>query len=79
MKKVGDLMKDMGFNPNASDSAKEAFVKYLIKQSTGQNERTPTEKKIIADNPQKIISFPKQLSFEFDENQNSQHEIKRVK
>lgn len=72
-------MKDMGFNPNASDSAKEAFIKYLIKQSTGQNVRTPTEKKIIADNPQKIISFPKQLSFEFDENQNSQHEIKRLK
>ena len=67
MKKVGELMKDLGFNPDASDSAKEAFVKYLIKQSTGQNVLTPTEKKIISDNPQKIVSFPKQLSFGFDE------------
>lgn len=69
MKKVGDLMKDMGFNPNASDSAKEAFIKYLIKQSTGQNMMTPTEKQIVADNPQTILSFPKQLSFSFDEDQ----------
>jgi hypothetical protein len=69
MKKVGELMKDMGFNPNSSDSAKEAFVKYLIKQSTGTSVITPTEKKIIQDNPQKIVSFSKQLEFDFDEGQ----------
>lgn len=60
-------MKDMGFNPNAADSAKEAFIKYLIKQSTGVSVLTPTEKKIISENPQKIVSFPKQLQFDFDE------------
>ena len=69
MKKVGELMKDMGFNPNSSDSAKEAFIKYLIKQSTGVSVITPTEKKIIQDNPQKIVSFTKQLEFDFDEDQ----------
>lgn len=68
MKKVGDLMKDMGFNPKSSNSAQEAFVKYLIKQSTGVNVLTPTEKKIIQENPQKIVNFSKQLEFDFDEN-----------
>lgn len=65
MKKVGVLMNEMGFNPNAADSAKEAFVKYLIKQSTGHSVQTPTEKKIIQENPQKIVSLGKQLSFDF--------------
>ena len=67
MKKVGQIMQDMGFNPQASDSAKEAFIKYLIKQSTGVNVQTPSEKKIIQENPQKIVSFSsKQLEFDFD-------------
>lgn len=33
MKKFGQIMKDMGFNPNASPSSKAAFVKYLAKQA----------------------------------------------
>ncbi|MBY0553237.1 hypothetical protein K2P97_01830 [bacterium] len=69
MKKVGQLMKDMGFNPNSSDSAKEAFIKYLIKQSAGVNVQTPSEKKAIQENPEKIVHFPKQLTFDFDENE----------
>ena len=68
MKKIGELMKDLGFNADASDSAKEAFLKHLIKSATGHNVMTPTEKKIIADNPQKIVQFPQQLQFDFDEN-----------
>lgn len=67
MKKVGQLMKEMGFNPNSSDSAKEAFIKYLIKQSTGTSVQTPSEKKVIQENPEKIVHFPKQLAFDFDE------------
>lgn len=58
-------MQDMGFNKNGSDSAKEAFIKFLIKQSTGVDVQTPTEKKIIQENPQKIVIFPKQLAFDF--------------
>lgn len=65
MKKVGQLMHDMGFNKNGSDSAKEAFIKFLIKQSTGVSVQTPTEKRIIQDNPQKILNFPTQLTFNF--------------
>ena len=71
MKKVGKLMQDLGFNKDASDSAKEAFIKYLIKQSTGHDVVTPSEKKAIAENPQKIVSFPRQLAFEFTDEESS--------
>ena len=75
MKKVGDLMKEIGFNPKASDSVKEAFIKHLIKTSTGAQVQTPSEKKIIRENPQKIVSLnkkdsfslPAQMAFDFDE------------
>ena len=77
MKKMSDLMKEMGFNPDASDSAKEAFLKYLIKQDTGLHVQTPTEKSIVAANPQKIILFPQQLAFEFEENEKSKHPKKK--
>lgn len=78
MKKMGELMKDLGFNAGASDSAKEAFLKHLIKSATGHSVQTPTEKKIIAENPQKIISFPQtpqQLNFDFDD-ENKQDIVK---
>lgn len=70
MKKVGQLMHDMGFNKDGSDSAKEAFIKFLIKQSTGVSVQTPTEKRIIQENPQKIVSFPKQMTFDFIDDAN---------
>lgn len=68
MKKVGDLMKEIGFNPNGSDAVKEAFIKHLIKASTGVNVQTPSEKKEIFENPQKIVSLkpPVQMAFDFD-------------
>lgn len=69
MKKVGDIMKEMGFNNNAPQSAKEAFIKHLIKAATGQDVITPTEKKIIQDNPDKIVQFPKQLAFDFSDDE----------
>ena len=67
MKKVGQLMQELGFNKDGSDSAKEAFIKYLIKQSTGVDVQTPTEKKLIAANPKQVVNFPKQLAFDFDD------------
>ncbi len=67
MKKINDIMNEMGFNKDAPDSVKEAFIKHLIKASTGVDVITPTEKKIIQDNPDKIVQFPKQMSFDFDE------------
>ncbi len=67
MKKIGDLMKELGFNPNASVSAQEAFIKHLIKASHGVDVMTPSEKKEIQNNPQKIVSLVKseQMSFDF--------------
>jgi hypothetical protein len=67
MKKVGKLMNELGFNKDSSESAKEAFIKYLIKQSTGKDVLTPSEKRVIQENPQKIVSFPKQLTFDFSD------------
>lgn len=67
MKKVSELMKEMGFNQNAPVATQEAFIKHLIKAATGADVMTPTEKKIIRDNPDKIVQFPKQLAFDFSD------------
>lgn len=74
MKKIGDLMKEIGFNSEAKDSVKEAFIKHLIKQSTGVLVETPSEKKAVAAYPEKIFSLKskeikqtsQQLSFDFE-------------
>ena len=74
MKKINDIMKEMGFNKDAPDSVKEAFIKHLIKASTGVDVITPTEKKIIQDNPDKIVQFPKQMSFNFTDTDTDSYE-----
>lgn len=33
MKKIGDIMEEMGFNVDSSPSSKAAFIKYLAKQA----------------------------------------------
>ena len=76
MKKVGQLMQDLGFNKEGSDSAKEAFIKYLIKQSTGNDVQTPTEKRLVAENPKQVLNFPKQLAFDFDDTQTTDNRKK---
>lgn len=67
MKKMNELMRDLGFNKNAPDSVKEAFIKHLIKASTGVDVLTPSERKEIDENPTKFVQFktPQQLSFDF--------------
>lgn len=61
-------MNELGFNSHASESAKEAFLKFLMKQGEGVNAQTPTEKKINLQNPGKVIQFPQQLTFDFNDN-----------
>ncbi|MBX2995608.1 MAG: hypothetical protein KF681_12325 [Bdellovibrionaceae bacterium] len=61
MKKVGDLMKDMGFREDAPQSLKEAFIKNLIKAATGAEVQTPSEKN--AERTKKWMDA--QLSFDF--------------
>lgn len=36
MKKVSEIMKELGFRPEGSDEVKKAFIKNLIKQSNHQ-------------------------------------------
>lgn len=76
MKKINELMDELGFDPEGSPAVKEAFVKYLIKASEGVNVMTPTEKALIKADPVKIkvlplaAKKPEQLSFDFvDETQ----------
>ncbi len=38
MKKIGKIMEELGFNKNASDDVKKAFVKNLIKAAAEQDE-----------------------------------------
>ena len=66
-------MQELGFNKNAPDSVKEAFIKHLIKASTGVNVVTPSEKKEMAENPTKFVQFkaPQQLSLDFGEGESS--------
>lgn len=68
MKKVGDLFKELGFKDEAPDGVKEAFIKHLIKASTGQIVETPSERKAVnsaTDKVKKITQFSEQLSFDF--------------
>ena len=58
MKKVGDLMAELGFREDAPDSVKEAFIKHLIRASEGVEVQTPTEQK-----EQKKKRESEQLSF----------------
>lgn len=67
MKKIDQLMAELGFKKDAPEGVKEAFIKHLIKASTGVNVVTPSEQKEIATSPNKVVLFqaPQQLSFEF--------------
>lgn len=69
MKKLGDVMKELGFNEEASTATKEAFVKHLIYAATGTRVQTPSEKALILENPGTVKVLPQlenhQMSFEF--------------
>jgi hypothetical protein len=69
MKKISDLMDELGFDPEGSPAVKEAFIKYLIKASEGIPVLTPTEKQLIKANPVKVQTINKDISanqLEFD-------------
>lgn len=70
MKKISELMNELGFDPEGSPAVKEAFIKYLIKSSTGVNTPTPTEKALVKAHPTQIKVLPleqkpEQLAFGF--------------
>jgi hypothetical protein len=43
MDRIGDLMEQMGFNKEADDSVKAAFIKNLIKQAYGVDVPIPPQ------------------------------------
>ncbi len=56
-------MEEMGFRKDAPDSVKEAFLKHLIKNTTGVEIQTPTEKK--QNHLAESEKIQGQLSFDF--------------
>lgn len=76
MKKVGDIMKEMGFNKEAPDSVKEAFIKNLIKSATGVTVETPSEKAAARSLSKATDMKPaQQLSFDFTSNKNTHQKV----
>lgn len=70
MKKISELMDELGFDPEGSPAVKEAFLKYLIKASEGTHVLTPSERALIKANPTQIKVLPQfkraeQLAFDF--------------
>lgn len=66
MKRVGELMAELGFKQDGSDSTKEAFIKHLLRASEGVNVITPSEKAEIKKNSDRVHELrcePEQLSF----------------
>lgn len=80
MKKIGQVMQELGFRKDAPDSVKEAFIKHLIKASVGVNVSTPSEIIEVKKNPQSVIALPipEQLSFEFLEHSSSPKDKKKA-
>lgn len=76
MKKIDQIMQEMGFNKEAPDSVKEAFIKHLIKASEGVQVVTPSERREVRNSTEKVktlftfekaIQHTEQMSFEFIE------------
>lgn len=44
MKKMGDYMREIGFNDEASFAAKKAFLKYLMREASSLDRVTPIDK-----------------------------------
>lgn len=59
MRKFGDLLKDLGFNPDASLDVQKAFVRHLVKQA---DKSAPIPPKVES----KPTMTDAQLSFDSD-------------
>ncbi len=62
MKKLGDLMKELGFNPNAPQGAQEAFLRNLIREAYGVEALSARARKTARDESRMNASG--QLSFD---------------
>lgn len=64
MKSSGQILQDLGFNKNSSDSAKAAFIKHLIKAASGHDVTLPNFTGIEKQN--KVAPPTMQLCFDLD-------------
>lgn len=65
MKRVGDLMKDLGFREDASEETARAFIENLIRAAAGERWTSSRERL-----PFRSATAPQQeeqLSFDFEE------------
>ncbi len=60
MRKLGDLMNELGFNPNSREATAEAFIKNLMKSAYGVELKRP-------EGSLQEAPVPQQLSFAFEE------------
>ncbi len=79
MKKLGQLMHELGFRADSSQASKEAFLKHLLRVSENVHVMPPTEVELVVQNSAKVSSLqnrkiskaakpqPEQLSFDFSE------------
>ncbi len=64
MKKVGDMMKDLGFKEGASEETTKAFIKNLIRQAYGVEVKEAFT--VSNPSPSKGPAKPEQLAFKLD-------------
>lgn len=64
MRRIGDIMADMGFNKDSSEETQKAFIKYLIKVAGKQAQ--PIDFQEDSKNKSEVRE-PVQLSFNLDE------------
>ena len=70
MKKVGDMMKELGFREGASEEVTKAFIKNLIRQAYGAEvkeaftQANPSPAKSPAKTKQASEQIPAQLAFD---------------
>ena len=63
MKKVGELMQELGFRPEASEAVAKAFIKNLVREANIQdielekNKKEKPLKKDLSKNPNEQLSL----------------------
>lgn len=80
MKKLGQIMNELGFREDGSDATKAAFIRYLVKATLNTNLQTPPDLKLNVDigPTHKDQLVGEQLEFKFaDDEQNSTRSDKR--
>ena len=71
MRHIGDLLRELGFNPEAPLESQKAFVRHLIHQANlSENKLSPLKPEATSSPARPLTAAPKcgeQLSFNFDD------------